>query len=55
MASHPRWQQVGGNAAKVYDRQLAPAMFVPWALKLIDLAVCSPASAYSTWPVAPVR
>ena len=38
MASHPRWQQVGGNAADVYERHLVPPMFAPWAPTLIDLA-----------------
>ena len=42
MASHPRWQQVGGNAAEIYDRQLAPAMFAPWAPVLIDTAAVQP-------------
>jgi ubiquinone/menaquinone biosynthesis C-methylase UbiE len=38
MASQPRWGQVGGNAAEVYERQLVPAMFAPWAPGLLDLA-----------------
>ncbi|MGH9172924.1 MAG: methyltransferase domain-containing protein [Vicinamibacterales bacterium] len=38
MASQPRWQQVGGNAAELYDRQLVPAMFAPWAPLLIETA-----------------
>jgi ubiquinone/menaquinone biosynthesis C-methylase UbiE len=38
MASTPRWQQVSGNAAEVYARQLAPAMFAPWAPRLVDAA-----------------
>ena len=38
MASHPRWQQVGGSAAELYERQLVPAMFAPWAPGLIELA-----------------
>jgi SAM-dependent methyltransferase len=42
MASHPRWQQVGGNAAEVYERQLVPAMFAPWAPTLLDLASVQP-------------
>jgi SAM-dependent methyltransferase len=29
---------VGGNAAEVYERHLVPAMFAPWAPKLVDLA-----------------
>jgi SAM-dependent methyltransferase len=32
------WQHVSGNAAEVYDRQLAPAMFAPWAPGLLDAA-----------------
>lgn len=42
MASDPRWQQVGGNAAEVYERHLVPAMFAPWAPTLIDLASVQP-------------
>jgi SAM-dependent methyltransferase len=42
MASQPRWQQVGANAAEVYERQLVPAMFAPWAPTLIDLAGVQP-------------
>jgi ubiquinone/menaquinone biosynthesis C-methylase UbiE len=43
MASPPEhgltgWQQVGGNAAELYERQLVPAMFAPWAPHLLDLA-----------------
>jgi ubiquinone/menaquinone biosynthesis C-methylase UbiE len=42
MEYHPPWQQVGGNAAEVYERQLVPAMFAPWAPRLIDLAEVRP-------------
>ena len=42
MASQSRWQQIGGNAAEVYERQLVPAMFAPWAPKLVDLAEVEP-------------
>jgi ubiquinone/menaquinone biosynthesis C-methylase UbiE len=42
MASHSRWQQVGGNAAEIYDRQLVPAMFAPWAPVLIATAGIQP-------------
>lgn len=38
MASPPRWQQVSGNAAEIYDSQLVPAMFAPWAPVLVDTA-----------------
>lgn len=38
MAGQPRWQQLGGDAAEVYERHLAPAMFAPWASVLLDLA-----------------
>jgi ubiquinone/menaquinone biosynthesis C-methylase UbiE len=38
MTSQSRWQQVGGNAAEVYERQLVPAMFAPWAPRLVDVA-----------------
>jgi ubiquinone/menaquinone biosynthesis C-methylase UbiE len=42
MASQPRWQQVGGNAAEIYDSQLVPAMFAPWAPVLTDTANIQP-------------
>ena len=42
MASQPRWQQVGGTAADVYERQLVPAMFAPWAPGLVDVAGVRP-------------
>jgi ubiquinone/menaquinone biosynthesis C-methylase UbiE len=42
MEYHPLWQQVSGNAAEVYERHLVPAMFAPWAAKLIDLAEVGP-------------
>jgi ubiquinone/menaquinone biosynthesis C-methylase UbiE len=42
MEYHPPWQQVSGNAAEVYERQLVPVMFAPWAPKLIDLAEVQP-------------
>ena len=42
MESHPRWHLVGGNVAEVYERQLVPAMFAPWAPKLIDVADLRP-------------
>jgi ubiquinone/menaquinone biosynthesis C-methylase UbiE len=42
MAAHTPWQQVGDNAAEVYDRQLAPAMFAPWAPVLLDTAGVQP-------------
>src|SRR5215217_2196534 len=42
MEYHPPWQQVNGNAAEVYERQLVPVMLAPWALKLIDLAEVRP-------------
>ena len=42
MEYHPPWQQVGGNAAEVYERQLVPVMLAPWAPKLIDLAEVQP-------------
>jgi SAM-dependent methyltransferase len=42
MASYPRWQQVGGSAAEAYERQLVPAMFAPWAARLIELAGLQP-------------
>ena len=42
MDYHPPWQQVSGNAAEVYERQLVPTMLVPWASTLIDLAEVQP-------------
>src|SRR5918996_1361185 len=42
MEYHPPWQQVSGNAAEVYERQLVPVMLAPWAPKLIDLAEVRP-------------
>jgi SAM-dependent methyltransferase len=33
---------VSGNAAEVYERQLVPAMFAPWAPRLIELAELRP-------------
>src|SRR3712207_3141844 len=42
MDYHPPWQQVSGNAAEVYERQLVPAMLAPWASTLIDLAEVQP-------------
>jgi ubiquinone/menaquinone biosynthesis C-methylase UbiE len=42
MEYQPPWQQVGGNAAEVYERQLVPVMLAPWASKLIDLAEVQP-------------
>ena len=42
MDYHPPWQQVSGNAAEVYERQLVPVMLAPWAAKLIDLAGVQP-------------
>jgi SAM-dependent methyltransferase len=38
MAGQPRWQQVGGDAADVYERHLVPAMFAPWAPLLLEAA-----------------
>jgi ubiquinone/menaquinone biosynthesis C-methylase UbiE len=42
MTTPPRWQQVSGNAAEIYDRHLAPAMFAPWVAGLIDTAGVQP-------------
>jgi SAM-dependent methyltransferase len=42
MASNPSWGAVGGSAAEVYERDLVPAMFAPWAPRLIDLANVQP-------------
>jgi hypothetical protein len=37
VAAGERWQ-VSGNAADVYERQLVPAIFAPWAPVVLDLA-----------------
>src|SRR5687767_517909 len=42
MAYQLPWQQVGGSATEVYQRQLVPAMFAPWVPWLIDLAELRP-------------
>jgi ubiquinone/menaquinone biosynthesis C-methylase UbiE len=42
MSEHPRWQQVGGNAAERYERELVPGMFAPWAPILAELAGVRP-------------
>jgi SAM-dependent methyltransferase len=38
MGAGSRWQRVDGSAAEHYDRHLVPAMFAPWAPRLVDLA-----------------
>ena len=43
MAGQPQWQQVGGNAAEVYERHLVPAMFAPWAPGIVAAAHVRPA------------
>lgn len=43
MAGQPQWQQVGGNAAEVYERHLVPAMFAPWARRIVEAADVRPA------------
>jgi hypothetical protein len=35
--SGQQWQ-VSGNAAQVYERQLVPAIFAPWAPRVVALA-----------------
>src|SRR5687767_521735 len=42
MEYHPPWQDVGKNAAEVYERQLVQVMLAPGAPKLIDLAEVRP-------------
>ncbi len=37
-----RWHEVGASAAELYERELVPAMFAPWAANLIDLAQVEP-------------
>jgi SAM-dependent methyltransferase len=41
-AGQPQWQQVGGNAAQVYELHLVPAMFASWAPLLVDAAGVQP-------------
>ena len=53
MEYHPPWQQVSGNAAEVYERQLVPVMLAPWASTLIDLAEVQPGSTCWMWRAAP--
>jgi ubiquinone/menaquinone biosynthesis C-methylase UbiE len=42
MAGQPGWQQVGGNAAEVYERHLVPAMFAPSAPLIVEAADVRP-------------
>jgi ubiquinone/menaquinone biosynthesis C-methylase UbiE len=42
MAGQPQWQQVGGDAAEVYERHLVPAMFAAWAPLLVEAADVRP-------------
>ncbi len=42
MAGQPQWQQVGGNAAEVYERDLVPAMFASWVPLLLEAADLRP-------------
>ena len=37
MSQSERWQ-LGGNAAEVYDTELVPAIFAPWAPLLVAKA-----------------
>jgi ubiquinone/menaquinone biosynthesis C-methylase UbiE len=36
------WRQVGGSTAETYQRLLVPAIFAPWAKKLVALAGLQP-------------
>ncbi len=42
MTSSSRWQQVGGNAAEIYERHLVPGMFAPLVPHLLDSAGVQP-------------
>lgn len=42
MTSQPPWHHFGGTAAEVYERQLVPAMFAPWAPLLVEAAQVRP-------------
>src|SRR5262245_55975624 len=37
MSLREQWQ-VAGNAAEIYEKELVPAIFAPWASLLVDLA-----------------
>jgi SAM-dependent methyltransferase len=41
MPQQERWQ-VGGNAAEIYQRALVPAVFGPWAPRVVELAALRP-------------
>jgi ubiquinone/menaquinone biosynthesis C-methylase UbiE len=41
MPKRERWQ-LAGNAAEMYQRELVPAVFGPWALRVIELAELRP-------------
>jgi ubiquinone/menaquinone biosynthesis C-methylase UbiE len=41
MPKRERWQ-VAGNAAEIYQRELVPAVFGPWAKRVIELAELRP-------------
>lgn len=38
MTGQPQWQQIGGDAAEIYERHLVPAMFAAWAPLVVDAA-----------------
>jgi ubiquinone/menaquinone biosynthesis C-methylase UbiE len=41
MGNHQRWQ-VAGTAAEIYQRELEPAVFGPWAPRVVELADLRP-------------
>jgi SAM-dependent methyltransferase len=41
MPKRERWQ-VAGNAAEIYQRELVPAVFGPWAPRVVELAQLQP-------------
>ena len=41
MPKREQWQ-VAGNAAETYQRELVPAIFGPWAPRVLELAVLRP-------------
>lgn len=37
MSQQEQWQ-VAGNAAEIYEKELVPAIFAPWAPLVVELA-----------------
>ena len=45
--------QVAGNAAETYQEELVPAVFGPWAPRVVELAGWSLDFVFSTLPAGP--